>query len=80
MLIESYIKQCSSYRVASTSFGSTSRRKIQTERLDLPPALISEDAGTLCEVSHSGNPDWSDAEALLGCARVDKYTVVVPGC
>lgn len=78
-VIEAHTGQCSSYSVTSTSFGGTSQRTIQTEWLDLPPTLISEDAGILHEVSHPDNPDWSDTEVLLGYATVNKYTVVVLG-
>lgn len=77
--VEAHTGQCSAYTVTSTSLDGTSQRTIRTERLDLPAALVAEDAAILYEVSHPDNPAWSDTEVLLGYAAVDEYTVVVLG-
>jgi hypothetical protein len=76
-VVAAHTGPCSSYSVTSTSFDGTSQHTIRTERLDLPPALVAEDAAILYEVSDPDNPEWSDTEVLLGYATVGKYTVVV---
>lgn len=68
---DAHTGSCSTYRMGS--------RTITTSRLDLPPAIATENAVTLYEVSDPDNPDWANDEVLYGYASVDGYTVAVLG-
>ncbi|PTR24891.1 hypothetical protein C8K36_107147 [Rhodococcus sp. OK519] len=67
---------CSTYTVTYDD-PATFGRTVRTERLDLPPALTSENAVVVSEVTHSDNPKWADKEVLLGYAAVNGYTAMV---
>lgn len=56
--------------------GKTMRRHVPDR---LPPAIATEDAVVLYEVSDPDNPDWANGEVLYGYASVDGYTVAVLG-
>ncbi len=43
------------------------------------PAIATEDAVVLYEVSDPDNPDWANGEVFYGYASVDGYTVAVLG-
>ncbi|MFZ2529328.1 MAG: hypothetical protein WAX14_17005 [Rhodococcus sp. (in: high G+C Gram-positive bacteria)] len=68
---DAHTGSCSTYRMGS--------RTITTSRLDLPPAIATENAVILYEVSDPDNPDWSTSEVLYGYASVDGYTVAAVG-
>ncbi|HET8994296.1 MAG TPA: hypothetical protein VFN32_10890 [Rhodococcus sp. (in: high G+C Gram-positive bacteria)] len=68
---EAHTGSCSTYRMNS--------RTITTSRLDLPPAIATENAVILYEVSDPDNPDWSNGEVVYGYASVDEYTVAALG-
>ncbi|MCA1005401.1 hypothetical protein LCL87_06715 [Rhodococcus hoagii] len=75
-MADAHTGACSTYTVTyddPASFGRT----VRTERLDLPPALTSENAVIVSELTHSDNPKWADKEVLLGYAAVGDYTVLV---
>jgi len=64
---DAHTGSCSTYRMNS--------RTITTSRLDLPPAIATENATVLYEVSDPDNPDWADDEVFYGYASVDGYTI-----
>lgn len=66
---DAHTGSCSTYRMGS--------RTITTSRLDLPPAIATENAVVLYEVSDPDNPNWANNEVLYGYASVDEYTVAV---
>jgi hypothetical protein len=68
---DAHTGSCSTYRMNS--------RTITTSRLDLPPAIATENAAILYEVSDPDHPDWADDEVVYGYASVDGYTVAVVG-
>ncbi|BDB60836.1 hypothetical protein RDE2_26300 [Rhodococcus sp. RDE2] len=68
---DAHTGSCSTYRMNS--------RTITTSPLDLPPAIATEDAVILYEVSDPDNPEWSNDEVFYGYASVDGYTVAVLG-
>jgi len=68
---DAHTGSCSTYRMNS--------RTITTARLDLPPAIATEDAVILYEVSDPDNPEWSNNDLFYGYASVDGYTVAVLG-
>ncbi|MFD6860056.1 hypothetical protein ACFWCF_22325 [Rhodococcus sp. NPDC060090] len=76
---DAHTGSCSAYTLTSTSNDHTHRGTVQTERLDLPPELGSDDAVILSEVTDPDNPDWSNDEVLLGYAALNGYTVMVLG-
>lgn len=66
---DAHTGSCSTYRMNS--------RTITTSRLDLPPAIATENAAVLYEVSDPDNPDWANDEVFYGYASVDGCTVAV---
>ncbi|WP_082899887.1 hypothetical protein [Rhodococcus phenolicus] len=66
---DAHTGSCSTYRMNS--------RTITTSRLDLPPAIATENAAMLYEVSDPDNPDWANDEVFYGYASVDGYTIAV---
>ncbi|MBA8962932.1 MULTISPECIES: hypothetical protein [Rhodococcus] len=70
---------CSAYTLTSTSNDHTYRGTVRTERLDLPPSLMSKDAVILSEVTDPDNPARVNDEVLLGYAALNGYTVMVLG-
>ena len=68
---DAHTGSCSTYRMNS--------RTITTSRLDLPPAIATEDAVILYEVSDPDNPEWSNNDVFYSYASVDGYTVAVLG-
>ncbi|QHG85566.1 hypothetical protein D1O33_26625 (plasmid) [Rhodococcus rhodochrous] len=66
---DAHTGSCSTYRMNS--------RTITTSRLDLPPAIATENAAMLYEVSDPDNPDWANDEVFYGYASVDGYTITV---
>ncbi len=66
---DAHTGSCSMYRMNS--------RTITTSRLDLPPAIATENAAMLYEVSDPDNPDWANDEVFYGYASVDGYTIAV---
>lgn len=73
---DAHTGSCSTYTVTYDD-PAASGRTVRTERLELPPALVAQDAVVLSEVTDPDNPRWTDDEIMLGYAAIRGYTVMV---